>query len=329
MNLFDLLIVQPVFNVLILIYGLLPGNDFGIALILFTVLVRLVMWPMVKKQLRQTKIMRQVQPELKKIKERTKGNKQLEAQLMMELYREKGVNPFSSIGLLLVQLPILIALYRVIVIITQSQKEIGKFTYDFLEGLPAVKAIVDRPEQFSETLLGIVNLARHAVEQNGIYIPALLMAVAAAALQYVQSKQLTPKPEEGKRLRDLLKMQAKGKDVDQAEISAAVTNRMLLILPLVTLGISLYLPGALVLYFAVTSLVAVIQQHIILNRDVEEMDAMADKNGTAAKSPKKPAANVAAERAKKAKTAEVVETPPLKKQTPSKKSSAKKKRKRR
>jgi YidC/Oxa1 family membrane protein insertase len=329
MNLFDLLIVQPIFNVLILIYGILPGNDFGVALIIFTVLVRLIMWPMVKKQLHQTKVMREIQPELKKIKERTKGNKQLEAQLMMELYREKGVNPFSSIGLLIVQLPILIALYRVIVIMTQSRDEMAKFTYNFLEGIPAIKSVVANPDTFNETLFGIIDLTRHAIEQNGIYIPALIMAFTAAGLQYYQSKQLAPKPEEGKRLRDLLSMQAKGKEVDQSEISAAVSSRMLVILPLVTLGISLYLPGALVLYFAVTSLVAVIQQHIILTGDAAEMDTIADKNGKKAAKPEAGKAS-AAERAKNAKTAEVIESPPTKKQTTSKKSSsAKRKRKRR
>ena len=70
MNIFDLLIVQPIFNLLAIIYGLLPGSDFGIALIIFTVLVRLAMWPLIKKQLHQTKIQRELQPELKKIKQK-------------------------------------------------------------------------------------------------------------------------------------------------------------------------------------------------------------------------------------------------------------------
>src|SRR5687768_7620928 len=137
MSIFDLLLVQPIFNVLVLIYGVLPGNDFGVSLIIFTVLVRLAMWPMVKKQLQQTKVMRAMQPELLKIKKRAKGNKQLEAQLMMELYKEKGVSPFGSIGLLLVQLPIFIALFAVVKLITDSVSNIGKYTYDVVEQLPA------------------------------------------------------------------------------------------------------------------------------------------------------------------------------------------------
>ena len=111
MNFFDLILVQPIFNILVVIYGLIPGQDFGVALIVFTIIVRLLMWPLVNKQLNQTKVMRKLQPELAKIKLKAKGNRQLEATLSMELYKERGVSPFSSIGTLLLQLPIFIALF--------------------------------------------------------------------------------------------------------------------------------------------------------------------------------------------------------------------------
>ena len=114
MSWFESIVVQPIFNILMGLYGVIPGNDFGIAIILFAVLVRLLMWPLIKKQLHQTKLQRQIQPELKKIKQQAAGNKQLEGQLMLELYRERGINPFAPIGVLIVQLPIFIALYQVI-----------------------------------------------------------------------------------------------------------------------------------------------------------------------------------------------------------------------
>jgi YidC/Oxa1 family membrane protein insertase len=70
-------VVQPIFNLLVLIYALIPGHNFGLAIILFTIVVRLLMWPLVKKQLKQTKITRQLQPELKRIKkeQRATGKK--------------------------------------------------------------------------------------------------------------------------------------------------------------------------------------------------------------------------------------------------------------
>ena len=97
MDIFQVVIVQPIFNLLIGIYSLIPGHDFGVAIILFTILIRFAMWPLVKKQLHQTKAMQKMQPELARIKRESKGNKQLESTRMMELYKKHDINPFGSI----------------------------------------------------------------------------------------------------------------------------------------------------------------------------------------------------------------------------------------
>lgn len=291
MTLFDILLVQPIFNVLIFIYGVVPGHDFGLSLIIFTILVRFLMWPLVKRQLNQTKVMRALQPELVKIKAKTKGNRQLEAQMMMELYKEKGVNPFGSIGLLLVQLPIFIALFAVVRLMTEDITNIDRYTYNFLEHLPAVQQAVQG--EFSATFFGLIDLTQHAVQpgSGNLYWPLLIMAVASGILQFIQSKQLLPQPKEKKRLRDLLKEQAAGKDVDQSEMSALVTNKMIWLFPVLTFVVSIYLAGALVLYLLSTSLVAVIQQYFVLKKDEDELDKISDKTKA---------------RAEQAQTAEVV-----------------------
>lgn len=308
MSLFDSLIVQPIFNLLALIYGILPGSDFGISLILFTVIVRLAMWPLVRKQLHQTKMMQSLQPELKKIKAKTKGNKQLEAQMMMELYRERGVKPFSSIGLLLVQLPIFIALYSVIQIITTKRDEIAGFTYGWVEQLQPIANIINsRDHSFDTSLLGIVDLAKTATGPDGVYFPIVVIAAIAAGLQYIQSKQVTPRASSNKKLRDIFKDSAAGKEVDQSEVSALMMSRMIILFPFLTFTIGLYLPGALVLYFAAQSAVAVVQQHILLKGDVEEMEAIADLDTKNVKQPTKKTAD----RAANAKEATVT-TPPKK-----------------
>jgi YidC/Oxa1 family membrane protein insertase len=277
MSLFDLILVQPIFNVLVIIYGLLPGHDFGISLIIFTVIVRLAMWPLVKKQLHQTKVMRALQPELMRVKKQAKGNRQLEATLMMELYKEKGVSPFGSIGLLLVQLPIFIALFAVVSQITQSAANIAKYTYPFIEQLPAVQTAMNG--DFNPTLFGIVDLTKHAVQPGsaGIYWPLFIMAVLAAILQFIQSKQLMPQPKEKKRLRDMLKDQAAGKDIDQAEVSAAVTGKVAWLFPVLTFAVSIYLAGALVLYLLTQSTVAVIQQWLVLRKDQDDLEKISQK----------------------------------------------------
>ena len=64
MNLFDLIVVQPIFNLLMALYSIVPGGDFGVAVIIFTILIRIIMWPLISKQLHQVKIMRKIQPEL-------------------------------------------------------------------------------------------------------------------------------------------------------------------------------------------------------------------------------------------------------------------------
>lgn len=298
MNIFDLLIVQPIFNLLVVIYGLIPGSDFGIALIVFTILVRLAMWPLIKKQLHQTKAQREIQPELKKIKARAKGNKQLEGQLMLELYREKGINPFSSIGTLLLQLPIFIALFNVIRIITQHRDQIEMFTYDFVEKLGPIQSIISDPSHnFNESLLGIVNLAKTPIADGVIYWPLIVLAVLSAILQYVQTKQISPQPTEKKRLRDLMaESAATGKQVDQAEMSAIMTQRMMMFFPLLTFMVMLALPGAIALYTVVGSVVAIIQQSFILGKDVTEMEKLASSSET----------NTAKQRADAALEAEVV-----------------------
>lgn len=277
MNIFELIIVQPIFNILVLIYSLI--GDFGISLIIFTVLIRFAMWPLVKRQLHQTKAMRKLQPELKKIKARTKGNKQLESMQMMELYKEHGVSPFRSIGMLLIQLPIFIGLYQVIQIFTLHRNEVSKYTYDFLERIGPIHQLVSHASTFNEKLFGFINLTQHALSSpftiSSIFL--FLIAIGAAILQYIMSKQTLPQQETKKRLRDIMAEAAEGKQADQAEMNAAVMGKMIKFLPIFMLFVMINLPGALALYYAISNLVAVFQQRHVLRQDEEEMDTLADK----------------------------------------------------
>lgn len=277
MNIFEILVVQPIFNLLIALYAIIPGGDFGITLIVFTILVRLAMWPLVKKQLHQVKAMRKLQPELAKIKKESKGNRQAETMRMLELYKQHGVNPFRSIGILLIQLPIFIALYLVIQIFTLHPDQVQKFTYGFLEILEPVKKIIENPSQFNETLFGIINLTQSALQSSGFnQIFLFILAIIAAVTQYIMSKQTLPQ-QSNKKLRDVLKEASSGKQADQSEINAAIMGKMMVILPFFMFFIMISLPGALALYYAVSNIVAVIQQHFILKQDIEEMEVIADK----------------------------------------------------
>src|SRR3954471_16872741 len=161
-NIFNTIIIQPIFNLLVLIYALLPGHNFGIAIIIFTVVVRLLMWPLVKKQLNHAKALRELQPELKKIKAAAKGDRQKESQLTMELYKEKEINPFASLGIVLVQLPILIGLYIGLRKIIDHPQDIIDFSYPALHHLSWMKELEKNIHLFDNTLFGVVDLTRKA-----------------------------------------------------------------------------------------------------------------------------------------------------------------------
>lgn len=276
MSLFDTLIVQPIFNLLIGLYAIIPGGDFGIAIILFTIIVRFALYPLTRSMLHQSRAMRKLQPKLKQIKKNAKGNRQLEAMQMMELYKEHGVKPFRSIGILLIQLPIFIALYYVIQVFTMHRDQIAKFTYDFLEGVPAIKSLIERPDQFNEKLLGLVDLTQHAITQNGVQFFLIAIAVLAAITQYIMSKQTMPQADSNKRLRDIMAEAAEGKQADQAEMNAIVMRKMVKVLPVFMFLVMISVPGALALYYAVSNLVAVAQQSYLLRKDEDELEQLAD-----------------------------------------------------
>jgi len=299
MNIFDILIVQPIFNLLIGLYSLIPGGDFGISLILFTILVRFALYPLVKRQLHQTQAMKKLQPQLAKIKKETKGNKQLESMRMLELYKEHGVNPFRSIGILLIQLPIFIALYIVIQVFTSHRDEIAKWTYDFMEGLAPIKQLIEDPNSFNHMFLGFIDLTKSAFADGGVNIALILIALIAAATQYFMSKQTMPHNESKKRLRDVMSEASQGKQADQAEMNAIVMGKMMKVLPIFMFFVMVSVPGALALYYAMSNLVAVAQQAYLLRKDEEEMDALADKPVKKPLTPGKKATAKAREKAAK------------------------------
>jgi YidC/Oxa1 family membrane protein insertase len=313
---FTTIIVRPIFNLLVAIYALLPGHNFGLAIIIFTIVVRLALWPLLKKQLHQAKLMRQMQPEIKKIKAATKGDRQKEALMMQELYKERGINPFGSIGIMLVQLPILIGLYSGLRIVVDNPEKLVTFSYPFLQHLGWMEVLAHDIHKFDATLLGVVDLTKSALGPNGIYWPAMVLVVGSAVVQYYTSKQLMPADKDSKSLRAIMKEASGGKQADQAEINAAIGRATRFILPAFIFLFTVNLPSALSLYWLVGGLVAYLQQSIALREDAEEMEAIAD--GPAKKDVSK------IQEAEIVKTEDTAASP--QKPKPKKKSSAKKRR---
>ena len=279
-NIFTTIIIQPIFNLLVLIYGLLPGHNFGLAIVIFTVLVRLAMWPLVKKQLNHAKAMRELTPELKKIKAAAKGDRQKESAMTMELYKEREINPFASLGIVIVQLPILLGLYSGLNRIIHNPHQIVTFSYPAVQHLSWIKELSHNIHLFDNTFLGVVDLTRTALGTHGVYWAGLFIAAASSLAQYFQSKQLMPQSKDSRGLRAILKDAGKGQTADQSEVNAAVGRSTMLLVPALVFVFAIRLALALPLYWLTSSLVAYIQQSRVLREDASEADASVTLSST-------------------------------------------------
>lgn len=300
---FTTFIVKPLFNLLVLITALVPGHNFGISLIIFTILIRLLMWPLVKRQLHQAKAMRAMQPEIKRIKKEAKGDRQKESMLLMELYKERGINPLGAFPVLIVQFIVLIGLYSGLRKVIDDPHTIVTFTYPAIQNLAWVQDLSRNIHEFDNTLFGVVDLSRAAVgSAGGFYFPAFVLVAGSAITQYFQAKQLMPQEKDQRSLRQILKAAGEGQQADQAEVNAAVGRSTRFLLPGMIFIFTINLASALSLYWFVSGLVAFIQQDIVLRRDEQEMEAIADEPNNKKNLKDIPEAEVVATPAAKTKT---------------------------
>lgn len=242
---FDAIFVKPIMNILFLIYGIIPGHDFGVAIILLTIIIRFALWPIFAKQLHSQRKMQALQPEIARIRAESKGDKQLEQTRLMELYREKEINPLASCLPLVIQLPFLIALFAVLGKATQGMDVVAPLLYQPVKNLSYIQSVIADPSLFSATLFGFVNLAA----KNNI-----VLAVLAGATQYYQVWQITPR------------------QTDSNDPAAAANKMMVWLFPLMTAWIGYTLVAALPLYWVVSNLVSILQQTVTLRGGVEEME---------------------------------------------------------
>lgn len=274
---FENLIVQPIFNLLVFITAIIPGHNFGIAIIVFTVLIRFAMWPLVKRQLHHASAMRKMQPEIKRIKKKAAGDRQKESLMLMELYKERGISPFGSLGTIIIQFIVLLGLYFALRKMVNDPSAIVNFAYEPIRNIDWVKDLASKVATFDETFLGFIDLTRAAVSNQGFYWPAFMLVLGSAFVQFKQSSQLMPKPKDGRGLKQILKDAAEGKEADQQEVSAAVMRGTRFLIPAMILFFTSGLASALSLYWFVGGIVAIIQQSRVLKQDEEEMEAIANE----------------------------------------------------
>ena len=305
--LIDFIVVRPIINLLFIIYSLV--GDFGLTIIIFTIIVKFAMWPLVKRQLQQTKLMRKIQPELNQIKKNCKGNRQMESLQMMDLYKRNNIKPFRTLLTTIIQLPIFLALFMAISVMvnprpsadTCGYTNVSNCAYGPVSSMDRVKDIISMQNHYFEQkdageevsydfepkLFGVVDLAvRPADIFGGSFsiseLIVFLFAIGAAALQYVATRQQSPsgKSKKSKSFRQLMKEAATNdgnSQPDQSEINELATRQMSVMMPIMMFFIMFYLPGALVFYYILSSGVMVLQQRHALKQTEEEMEQATDK----------------------------------------------------
>ena len=233
---FNALLFQPLFNALILIYQYLPGQDFGVAVIVLTILIRVALYPLMASSLKAQKALSEMQPKIQELQQKYKDDKEKQAKEVMALYQKEKLNPFGGCLPVLLQLPILFALFRV-----------------FWQGLTpeamgSLYSFVPNPGAINPMFIGLVNLAE----------PSIFIAFLAGITQFFQSKMLlpknNPKPQGGK----------------ASQFTELFQKQMLYFFPIFTVLILWKLPAAIGIYWIVTALFSIFQQNLIFNKKKTE-----------------------------------------------------------
>jgi len=224
-ELFRELLLKPLFNFLVIIYNALPAADLGVAVIAMVVLVRIILWPLFASAARSQLTLSKLQPEVERIQKKHKNDKVVQTQEMLALYRRERFNPFSGVFVILIQIPIIIALYQV-----------------FLRGVNGIDFSllypwVTNPGSLDPVFLGLVNLTK----------PFLIFTAAAGLFQFLQTYQIMRKV----------------KAPPSGSFQGAMNKQMLWFGPILTVLVLKGLPSVIALYWSTTSIVSLLQQYII------------------------------------------------------------------
>ena len=238
---FHAIIYQPLYNILIFLYYVIPGKDFGVSIVLITVLLRTIIIPLYKKQIVSQKKLQELQPKIKALQEKTKNDKEQQTKQLMELYKENKTNPFSGCLPLIVQLVFLIAIYRVLITISSS---------GLVADQAQLYAFVPNPVKINQLFLSLIDLTK----------PSIIIAALAAVSQYFQTKMLmslqpTPAPAVS--------------DPDKPDLAQMMNKQMLYLGPFLTLFIGIKFPAGLSLYWLAGTLFMLGQQILMQKKPVK------------------------------------------------------------
>jgi YidC/Oxa1 family membrane protein insertase len=247
--LFNTLLYRPIFNFFVFLYNIIPGHDVGLVILVITVLLRVVLYPLTSSSIKSQRYLQELQPKMEAIKKQFADDKQKQTQAIMELYKNNKVNPFTSCLPMLIQLPILIALYTVL--------QDGLASANLTESL---YSFVSNPGKINNISLYFFDMAK----------PNYVLAFLAGAAQYLQAKTLSRKNPP----------QNAGEGSKDEAMMSMMNKQMLYIFPIMTVIIGVNLPAGLSLYWFFSTVLTALQQHFIFKKSEKN-----DGTGTGA-SPK-------------------------------------------
>ena len=234
---------KPLLNSLILLVNFLPFNDIGVAIIILTLAVKFLLFPFTHKSTVTQIKMRQIEPELKEIKEKFKTNSGEQAKKTMELYRKHGINPLSSFITLLIQIPIIFALYKVF---------LSGANFDIVN----LYSFTSAPESVNTIFLGIIDMTQRSYP----------LAFLAALSQFFQMKLAMPpipKSNQGDSFKD--------------NFARSMNIQMRYIMPFFIFFIGLKFSSAIALYWTTMNIFAIVHEAIV-RKKAKKIYGTADKN---------------------------------------------------
>ena len=235
-NFWHTVFFDPVYNTLVFFIDAVPGGDVGIAIVLTTVLVKVVLLPLSIKAAKTQKVMRELEPKLKEIKETHKDDRQAQAQAMMAAYKEGGINPFASLLLVFIQIPIIIALY--LSVVNGGGAPLPEINTDLLY------SFVPAPEMVDMIFLGYFDIAGRSI----------LLAFLAAAAQFAHTRIAMPAPEPKK----------EGEAPSfKDDFARSMQFQMRYVMPIIIFIVAYTISAAIALYFLVSNLAQIAQEYYV------------------------------------------------------------------
>jgi len=231
---FETFFYQPILNLLIFIYNVVPGHDFGVAIIILTIIIKLALLPLSKKSLNSQKALQELQPKIEEIKKKYKDKKEEMSKAMMTLYKNNKVNPLSSCLPLIIQMPFLFAVFRV-------------FRNGFENGsMDLIYPFITKPETINYISFFGTDLSKKNV----------IIAILAGVAQFWQTKMMTTK-----------KPAIKSAGSKDENMMAIMNKQMIYFMPVFTVFISMSFPGGLALYWLTTTVITALQQIFLFKKN--------------------------------------------------------------